>query len=271
MVTVHCSYCGKQKTIFQSQLSKTGIHYCNRKCLSANRKGTSRDKGFTDKAKASTVPCDNCGKLITKRNKDLMPHNFCSRACFGLWQRNKIKPISSKIEVKCAYCGKTKMVFPSRLGSAKKYCNEKCHHLDMIKIGVRVKKNCVNCGKEYETTIHQLAKRDSKYCSRECKHESRRKTLTHKSYYWRTIIKQIRNRDNYTCQKCGIYQKSPGLHVHHILPARLFGTELEQIKIANNPRNLVCLCASCHKQLDILIAPIIDMVLNDIPYYIYTM
>jgi 5-methylcytosine-specific restriction endonuclease McrA len=53
---------------------------------------------------------------------------------------------------------------------------------------------------------------------------------------WRQIRRQVLERDNRTCKKCG--QKSH-LHVHHIIPRRKGGL--------NTLDNLISLCHKCHK------------------------
>jgi len=55
---------------------------------------------------------------------------------------------------------------------------------------------------------------------------------------WKRIARQIRLRDNYTCQTCGtVFEKtSKVLHVHH----------KDGDKLNNDPTNLVCVCATCH-------------------------
>jgi 5-methylcytosine-specific restriction endonuclease McrA len=52
------------------------------------------------------------------------------------------------------------------------------------------------------------------------------------------LRRQIRSRDNYTCQKCGATQEELGrkLDVHHI----------DYDKTNNNSENLICLCNVCH-------------------------
>lgn len=52
------------------------------------------------------------------------------------------------------------------------------------------------------------------------------------------LKEQIRQRDSYTCQKCGITEKDLGqkLDVHHI----------DYDKTNNKPENLICLCKSDH-------------------------
>lgn len=59
---------------------------------------------------------------------------------------------------------------------------------------------------------------------------------------WKSLSSQIRIRDNYICQKCGISQRTPRLDVHHIIPYLDGGP--------NEPENLVTLCRACHMKED---------------------
>ena len=55
---------------------------------------------------------------------------------------------------------------------------------------------------------------------------------------WMELRLSILERDNYTCQNCGL-KKTKGLHVHHIIPWR---------ESKNNEKsNLLTLCNYCHK------------------------
>lgn len=57
---------------------------------------------------------------------------------------------------------------------------------------------------------------------------------------WSAVRARARERDEYTCQRCGITEGELGheLHVHHIIPFR--------VSRKNSLRNLICLCPSCH-------------------------
>jgi hypothetical protein len=55
---------------------------------------------------------------------------------------------------------------------------------------------------------------------------------------WQALARKIRDRDEWTCQRCGERRKRWGaaLHVHHI----------NENKLDNDPANLISLCAACH-------------------------
>lgn len=50
------------------------------------------------------------------------------------------------------------------------------------------------------------------------------------------LKRQIRKRDNYACQICGMVENGYRLHPHHI----------DYDKNNNDPKNLICLCRTCH-------------------------
>jgi len=65
---------------------------------------------------------------------------------------------------------------------------------------------------------------------------------------WETQALKARDRDGYTCRICGKTEKDLGkqMDVHHILPYRLFRSNME----ANRMDNLLSVCPSCHRTLE---------------------
>ncbi len=63
---------------------------------------------------------------------------------------------------------------------------------------------------------------------------------------WLALKKKIIARDGYQCRVCGANQSAMTLHVHHIQPFKSF----LNAETANDPKNLVTLCPSCHKQAE---------------------
>jgi len=152
---------------------------------------------------------------------------------------------SNRIEKKCAFCDKSFSVSPS--AKDQKYCSHKCYSKD--KVGKYRKENnklfkgygeCVECGAPIN--------RHKKYCY---KH---RNIPTSGENHWnwqggknvelypigwtKTFREQIRFRDKYKCQMCGMPEIENGrkLSVHHI----------DRDKSNINPENLISLCTRCH-------------------------
>lgn len=67
---------------------------------------------------------------------------------------------------------------------------------------------------------------------------------------WSNAREKARERDNYTCQVCGLTENELGqeVDVHHIIPFFEFG--VENHKEANSLDNLVCLCRICHVNIE---------------------
>ncbi len=69
---------------------------------------------------------------------------------------------------------------------------------------------------------------------------------------WPRLRDAVRARDGYRCQACGKPEGARQHDVHHKIPFRLFRDESGQIlrEKANDPANLVTLCAECHHQAE---------------------
>jgi len=63
---------------------------------------------------------------------------------------------------------------------------------------------------------------------------------------WYAIRQQVRERDGYRCQACGLLEAGREHAVHHKIPFRTFASAQE----ANQLNNLVTLCPTCHRQVE---------------------
>lgn len=95
-----------------------------------------------------------------------------------------------------------------------------------------------------------------KHHTKESKIKNRIAHLGEKSHCWKGGIsfepytpefnerlkEQIRRRDNFTCQLCGLIQNGHKHTVHHI----------DYNKKNNNPENLITLCTNCHSKTNII-------------------
>ncbi len=171
---------------------------------------------------------------------------------------------------KCQVCGK---IFFTRLrpetGHKGLYCGCKCMGRAMQ--GEQIKKICLKCGKEFFVCPSENKYNSCKFCSQECYHNYPRsqefrdkiskkfrdaghprwkggimkgrkdRNLTEYKNWRKTVFE----RDNYTCQNCGIKNckglgKSISLNAHHIKSWTKF-PEL-RYKVENG----TTLCETCH-------------------------
>jgi 5-methylcytosine-specific restriction endonuclease McrA len=72
-------------------------------------------------------------------------------------------------------------------------------------------------------------------------------TLDYGGSNWKSQRRKARERDNHTCQKCGLTKQPHGykMDVHHKVPYDMF----DDPKMANALNNLVTVCRPCHVKL----------------------
>lgn len=199
------------------------------------------------------VHCKAC-RVVLANPRRVGPF-YCSPAC--AWsdarRRGHLRPPRT-----CLLCRK-----PFHPGIAaygvQRYCSYQCGRAalraDSAEKGRRVPLTCAECGVGF-TRIRALASRTKHgkhYCGRACAVAGR---VGKKSWAWRggtregrgpgwlALAESIRARDEHTCRRCGKPQTQNGsrLHVDHVRPWRSFADKT----LANDPANLVSLCAPCH-------------------------
>lgn len=262
MTTLTCQNCGKQYTKPPSAAKRS--KYCCRSChSSANSKANRKHKYVTRR-------CKVCGKKFetyTRQggNKTCSPQ--CANQLKGANAAKTRVDESKKITKPCLHCGTP---FESYKSRNRLYCSRKCKHAARSENG-RVTIPCAFCGKPTEFIKAQIELRGGKYCSQECRYSAMSiartgknnpnwvggaPTVTWRGPNWGRQKRKARRRDKYTCQKCGGIHKasSQTLHVHHIVPFRLFS----DYKTANQLNNLISLCISCHGKAEAITRHYVD-------------
>ncbi len=177
-----------------------------------------------------TVTCPNCGKTFRTtrariRDAVITGMSFCSNVCAG---RYKATYGLNKPPKKVAKPENTLLIA------------------------------CTQCGKAFERKRRIGRGKFGYFCSHECYGKWRSENLTGedspewKGGYsldyggsnWKSARRQARERDNNTCQDCGITEQAWGyrLDVHHIVPFNTFDDSAK----ANALDNLITLCRNCH-------------------------
>ncbi len=173
--------------------------------------------------------CAVCGAALRQGTR------FCSYTCAASARRKRVNKT-------CQQCGTAFEVHPCRVGKA---CSDKCARLLRR---TRVARTCLNCGAEFTTAPSQFKyhKGAGRYCSKHCANQGRIKEAAKrpegKRYARRHADREwqraVRERDNFTCQRCGKQEKY--IHAHHVAPRSI---RPDLIHDVNNGK---CLCAFCH-------------------------
>jgi hypothetical protein len=211
--------------------------------------------------------CKNCHKDFYGQTNQ----KFCSVKCYSLWQSKNVRgsnhPNWKGKELRiCKHCKKEFYIFPYIAKKSKdNYCSLQCYHSGREYPRGEAHRNwqggkiitfCKLCGKRKEKTRRQVKVWGTGFCSQECWHkwcvinEDGLVRKGERNFRWQGGIsnspypatwtqklkKQVRERDDYTCQICGKVQKKKRFAVHHI----------DYCKKNNKPENLITLCGVCH-------------------------
>lgn len=189
------------------------------------------------------LTCGYCGSKFRRSPSSAKTKhglNYCSRECGYQAARRGLTP--HEVTKKYTYTEESK----ARLvAAASKPKGKRVYH----------PLTCSNCGVRFEDKWYGRARKSGMtFCSPKCCNEYRKGDKNpawrggHPEYYgnnWRAIRRAVRERDSYTCQRCG--KKPPKLpDVHHIKPIGTFKTPEE----GNYPENLVSLCHPCHMYVE---------------------
>ena len=197
-----------------------------------------------------TKECEWCKKEfdITCDSKN---KRFCSKECLHEYK------MSLRPKQYCKRCGK-EIILNSNQFYQRVYCDECVIDGRAESNTEKIDTTCGCCGKELKVIPSKYKKNKYCYCDVDCmaKHYSqiycgensptwnggKSHHYTGGFYFARKLA---RERDNYTCQLCGITEEEYGqqMSVHHIKNYRLF----EDKKEANELCNLICLCEKCHR------------------------
>lgn len=177
--------------------------------------------------------CQKCGVVF---NNNFPNAKYCTQECYMNTKRRKEY-------TNCESCNK--IIHKRALNT--RFCSQKCFRKGHYEV-----RNCIYCNTKIKVpnSIINRGNKAGNFCSQLCVNSYR---VGNENPNWRggqvynsnkknaalKILRPIiRERDNYTCQKCGLNKKGTILDVHHIIPYRLTQN--------NELDNLILLCHSCH-------------------------
>ena len=206
------------------------------------------------KQKVKTRYCKRCGSEIPYNKNDYPKRyrqkKFCSQTCAGKY--NAPKKGENTTMTNCSQCGKEIEIANCNV-KENNFCSKDCWY-EFKKTAKYIK--CDNCGKEFKEFQSKIKKHDYHFCNEKCRKEGYSGERVYiwkdgirsewRGENWKQIRKERLNKDNCTCQDCGLTNKeslnkfSTPLQVHHIIPY----SETQD----NSLDNLISLCPSCHMQ-----------------------
>ena len=216
-----CKYCKKENRY---------KYECICKCCGTTFKAERKDRKFCSKRCSSEyrdnkefVTCNWCGKQYKEKHYRVSNNNhFCSRECLGKYRSKFLKgensPLNKKIIKKCSYCKKEITVRQSR-DFEHNFCSQECH-------GKWRKENLL--GENNYNWNPNLTDRER---------EQRRNIEGYDDF-----IKDVYERDNYTCQVCGQEGNGHNLNAHHLNGYNWYKEGRTDIN------NGITLCETCHKE-----------------------
>lgn len=161
--------------------------------------------------------CKTCGGIFATKPSHYERRQFCSRGCLVFTEARKFnisRALSKKVRLYCNRCNTEFMKPPSQ--SHQKFCSQKCSS-EYLSIAYKG-----SGGSNWKGGITPLGKQQRRL-------------------FRQTILKSVLERDNYTCQLCGI--RGGDLQVDHIQ------SWAEYVELRFSTDNCRTLCMSCHYQV----------------------
>lgn len=233
---IACDFCGVSFWRASRSLKRSPRHYCCRQHFSLDQRKGERHKG-------ETRICRTCGTAFyvypSHLRNPAKANLYCSNTCKG-------PGISAKTK------GRTKSPEHRAKLSASKMGRPVLARQKPPTTLV-----CLHCGESFTFDgRYTYRAKEQRFCGTACwyahirEHPEQHGSFRggREPYYgpdWDYQARRARERDEHTCQDCGLHQKRPRLDVHHLIARRDFNREHERANVLDN---LITLCKSCHSK-----------------------
>lgn len=201
------------------------------------------------KGNSHVLVCSECNSEFITRTKS--SQKFCCNKCRIKYLEYK-KLYTAINPHECKYCKKT--IYGKHIICSD--CDLSIRKYNIQKLRKYIITYCAYCGEELHVIPSVYKQNTNHYCNQNCMSNYYALFYTgensptwkggkrHYSGSWLRQRNLARDRDNYTCQLCGVSESTwhKEMDVHHIINYREFTDKYE----ANKLDNLVCLCNKCH-------------------------
>lgn len=228
-ISVICIGCKKEFV----KKNNSGQKYCSKECRENYYKNISE----LHKQSLSKMICKNCGKEFQQLTSN---QKYCSKECrFDYYKSMKLPVIG--MPAQCEYCNNQYI----KNNGSQKYCSDKCRNLsNEQKIKIKKISQVKKEEKDLELIKNEVALKAENLIK---KSQVNGKSFNNVNInYWllsnipQKTIDNVLDRDNNQCYMC---KRTNNLHIHHIIK-RVDGGD-------HSMDNLVTLCASCHRYIEI--------------------
>lgn len=224
-----CKVCNKEFYVSISIL-KRGKKCCSRKCAGVLRQ------------KRKDLNCKICNKKFSVRLSIYKNgRKFCSAFCRD--KSPEYHPNKGKGIKVCKICSKKFINYCKTT----LYCSNRCRGIS--KRSKRIVTYCKVCKKKIISTEYRHNLGLGKYCSKKHEGIGRRINVTRIRYasdFNSKLKEQIRKRDNYTCQLCGITEEE-----HIVVLGRVLDIHhVDYNKQNSKEDNLLTLCRQCNLRVN---------------------
>ncbi len=195
---------------------------CGQECKSKRGVSVHHAKAHGESISLVEIECHTCGKTVERRKPHLRGEvHFCSTDCCGEYTAKRQQKEFPTLE--CEWCGETYSRTPAE-ASQSRFCSKEC---------------------KYNGQAEEMKGENSPVW--------KGGTETYYGPNWNEQRQRTLERDNFTCQDCGVDDSecSRSLSVHHIRRLAWFKEEYDEptwYELANDLDNLVSLCTVCHKK-----------------------
>lgn len=266
-VNKECELCG---SIFNVDPHRSDeARFCSNECQIKWQSESGIHDGDNNSAYKNgyiTLVCEWCSEEFEIPHYRKDNRRFCDKDCRSEWMSEymsgKDSPLYDRVTLNCSVCGDEFDVPPSHAPN-RNCCSRGC--MGKVRKSKWTGKSnpnysdyitniCCECGDEFD--VKPSASTYRKHCSQDCYSQSMMvdaKKFPYDKSEWRKIRSEIILRDDEKCSSCSMTREEHrqtfgvDLHVHHIQPIRTYN----DTKNAHSKSNLITLCASCHRKIEI--------------------